>query len=297
MIGKVILLIAVVGTCGALAAEADATPLNAKERKEFENLSKRTPPQEKEKEFGSLKNENESLKARLATLEGEENTLVNTDIKLLDGDIDFFKGKIKRLESNRTEMTRCISNSRRQVNQFNQAVMEYVGDRLNRKSYLILGVPAFKRKNVYKHAEACPRLLVVNMDSPAEEDFYAVGGEIVTTAAGNAQFVVLHKQEDGAYALEKAGTAFDITEADRQSGGAHFKKTVVFSDNFVELHAGDKWGVAIDSAAGITYDGFGAGSSYVAAFKDAGPIKLEEGNVQGENSFSFNLFVQTIDKE
>ena len=297
MIRKVILIIAVAGMGCLLAAEDDARPLNANERKEFEDLSKKTPPKEKEKEFDSLTKENASLKARLAVLNDEENTLVNTDIKLLDGDIDFFKGKIKRLESNRSEITRCISDSRRQVNQFNQAVMEYVGDRLNRKSYLILGVPAFKRQNVYRHPEACPKLLVVNMDYPAKEDVFVVGGEIVTTAAGNAQFVVLHKKDNGAYSLEKAGNAIDITDADKQAGGGFFRKKVVFNDNFVELHAGDKWGVVVDSAAGITYDGFGAGSSYVAAFNEADSLQWEEKNVQGENSFSFSLFVQTIDKE
>ncbi len=297
MIRKIILMIAVVGMGCALAAEEKATPLSAKERKEFEDLGKKTPPQEKEKEFDSLKNEHESLKARLANLNDVENTLVNTDIKLLDGDIDFFKGKIKRLESNRTEITRCIYNTRRQVNQFNQAVMEYVGDRLNRKSYLILGVPAFKRQNVYKHPDASAKLLVVNLDHPAEDDVYVVGGEIVTTASGNAQFVVLHKKDNDTYSLERAGSAIDITYADKQTGGDFFNKTVVFSDNFVELHAGDKWGVVIDSAAGITYDGFGAGSSYVTAFKETDSIKWSEENVQGENSFSFNLFVQTIDKE
>ncbi len=296
MIREFIATLLIAGTAVALAVDELATPLSDGERVELEKIGKGNPPKGKESDFKLLKDENASLKGKLKQLESEASDLEDNKIKLLDGDIDFYKRKIKRLELKRSGIVTSITNARKSVNQFNQALMEYVGERLNKKSYLILGVPAFKRSNVYSQ-EGAKSLLVINLDYPVSDNLYAVGGEIVTAGTGNAQFVVLHKHDDGTFKVEKAGEAIEITDADKIPEKSIFKKTVLFSDNFAELASSDLWGLVIDADAGLTYDSFDSGHSYVAVYDGSDTIKWANENIQSKNTFSFDLFVQTKDKE
>lgn len=297
---KVIVLLMVAGMFATFADDG-VSPLTPAERTEFAKLNKKDPPKGEEKVSKELKANYEFLQNKLAQLNKDIDVLENTDIRLLDGDIKFIGSKIERQEKNRANSISRIAETRKSVNQFNQAVMDYVSEQLNKNGYIVYGVPAFPRSEKYSHPKDASKLLVVNMDYPAKSAMYAVGGEIVTTATGKAQFVVLHKSGHNSYSIEKTGTEIEITEDDKRTGidsMDYYKKIVLFTDNFTELNKDDLWGIIIDADAGLTYDKFASGHSYVTEYHDGdASLKWSEDNVQGKNAFSFSLFVQTIDKE
>ncbi len=291
------LLLLIVGMFGVFAEEENTSPLNGTERKVFESLSKKKPPKDKMTPYNEKKKNSKELNDKLNKLNGEIDSLQNTDIKLLDGDIEFFKAKIKRQETNREKIIDSISEARNTVNQFNQAVMDYVSEQQNKNGYIVIGVPAFVRGKEYKNFSGASRLLVVNMNYPANSSYQAVGGEIVTLGMGKVQFVVLHRHEDGSCSIELAGNDFEITDEDKDIDNSFFRKSFLFTKNYAKLKKGDLWGVIIDANAGLTYDEFATGSSYVTAYNGEETIKWSDDNVQSKNTFSFSLFVQAIDKE
>ena len=300
MMLKVIMLLLGVVMFGAFA-EDGVSQLTPSERTEFAKLNKKKPPKGKENDSKELKSNYQFQQNKLAQLNKDIDVLENTDIRLLDGDIKFIGSKIERLEKNRANSISRIAETRKSVNQFNQAVMDYVSEQLNKNGYIVFGVPAFPRSEKYSHPKDASKLLVVNMDYPAKSTMYAVGGEIVTAATGKAQFVVLHKSGHNAYSIEKTGKEIEITEDDKRTGMDsmdYYKKIVLFTDNFAELNKDDLWGIIIDADARLTYDKFASGSSYVTEYHDGDDsLKWSEDNVQGKNAFSFSLFVQTLDKE
>ena len=301
---KAVLLLMLLGVCVSIAKDGAASPLSATERKELGKLEKKDPPDgladkdaklSYKSQYEALKAENKALKEKQNQLNREIDKLQNNDIKLLDGDIYFYNSKIKRLEQNRENTIDGMAENRGNVNQFNRALMRYVSEQLDNSGYIVLGVPAFDRKDAYKKSTYSSRLLVVNMDYSVKAKSYVIGGEFVTSGMGKAQFVVLHKREEGSYEVEKAGNEITITEADKDADGDFFKKKLLFTDNFAEIGKDDLWGLVIDAEAGLKYDSFATGSSYVVDYNGEGTVKWSENNLQGKNAFSFCLFVQVID--
>ena len=302
MIKPLLLLFMILGMCCAFASDK-AAPLTSAELKAFEELDGKKPPEgfvnaEKkityEAQQKEIREENNRLNAERDKLNREIKAL-NNRIELLKNDIDFFERKNERLENTRNTLINSISENRNSINQFNKAVMNYVSEQLDINSHIVLGVPAFARKED-KIETSASKLLVVNMSHPAKDSFFAVGGEIVTTGIGKAQFVVLHKHDNGSFAVEKAGNEIEVTEADKDANGDFFRKSLLFTDYFAELNKDDLWGLVIDAGIGLTYDKFETGSSYVVDYNNEETIKCSEDKVQGKTAFSFCLFVQAIDK-
>ena len=298
MIKALLLLMLVIWGVGCSTVKYDA---NSKlTEAQFQELDKKKPPEgfvddakktTYEAQQKKTRAENKELKEQQKKLNQDIDTLQNKDIKLLDGDIEFYKSKNKMLEQTRDTLLNSISKTRNDINQFNKAVMSYASEQLDSNSHIVLGIPAFPRNND-KLDFPVDQLLVVNLSYPANEKAYAVGGELVTRGMGKARFAVLHRRDDGSYDVEMAGDEIEVTEADKDANGGFFRKSLLFSDNFAELDKDDLWGLVCDSGLGLTYDNCETGSSFVLDFKNQKNVRCFRDN----KAFSFCLFVQAIDK-
>lgn len=276
----------------AVLAE-DNTLFTAAERSEYAVLSGKKAPKEKELEQREIINEVQKLKSRLHQLEQEETQLASKDIKMLDDDIAFWDGKVGRLVNNRTKLLEKMIETRESINKFNQAVLEFVDYQLSKQSHIWLGVPVFRRKEVYSSKSSS--VLIVNLSYPVGRDMLAVGGEVITCKQGRVQFVVVQKQNDG-FSVVPVGNWIDITEDDILPDGSSYGKTVMFSSNCVKMRPGDFWGMIVETRVGITCDSTGAGNSYVVpcSFLESASMKLDldvDANIkQAGMAFSFNMF-------
>ncbi len=225
------------------------------EKKELQRLQDKKPPKESLAEYQELHNANEQLKKELKERKERSDQLRKVEITALEFDIGFLKDQANRYKTVRESTLEGIVNTRDSIREFNERLYNFLSVNIDQKSYVLLGLPVFKRREVFKPSPKDGLTLLVNDDRAVTKRMLPIGGELLCTDTGRAQFVIVTRK-DGECRVRSVGEPLEITLADTVGTGV-YKKAIVFTENFKEMDPGDCIGVIVDNRMGITYDNLG----------------------------------------
>ncbi|MBQ6473148.1 MAG: hypothetical protein IJJ33_14275 [Victivallales bacterium] len=292
--------------------------LSSQESLILAELNKKAPPAGCEAEYQKLKQQNQELYSRLYA--GSQRTDASGgQLNQLESQIAYLQQRIARQRQTRDRLMAGVSNTQAGVVQFTMSLNDFLSERLSTKSYFPLGVPVFRRQQVLKPQSPSGKTLVVDMGNASATPLLALGGELVCTGQGKAQFVVLRPIEGELMAVIKAGGEIEIGAQDKKKdNGGYYQRTILFEDDLVTMEKGDFFGVIVDNALGLTYDAHGTGSAAIVPLQEAElpdelsmkkPQDIRQPAPSGKNeswrqfsrerdegmAFSFNLLVSIVE--
>ena len=252
-----------------LAISIFGETLTDAERGRLQELRSKKPPENRVAAYEKLKRTNEELYTKKARASRDLDVLRNREYVNLKNDVNFLNVRNNHLAEDRKSLLNGFDESQSRAREFNQNLTNMLTERVARSSYTLFRPPVFRAKEVLHAYE--PKCLVIDLTNRARHEIAVVGGEIITTGKGKVQFVLLHKGDNGEYSIQTVGEEIEITDEDHVTNIAAYHKSLLFSENFKDMVAGDYFGVLVDGNIGLTYTNVGLSSAVV--------IKLQDGNL------------------
>lgn len=267
---------------------------------EYIKLDAKMPPADKAEEHMQKLSDNAKYRTDAYDLENAVVNLEKQTIPDLQAEVAYLEGRVASQNQLKNAYMDSITDSMHRIWTFNNDSLNTIRAK-NDTSYIPLGLPAFKREDVWNPTveKSGVYSLIVDVSHPAQTRYFPVEGEIFTSFLGKYRFVIVRPQRDGTVMVLPLGDVFyEITESERQDG--NYYKKVRFQKNLEVMEKGDYAGIIVENRLGVYYDAsttidkVGTGNVLLLPWENIEKLPkdgaaVNERQHKKEMSFSFSL--------